>query len=173
VNPYIKLAKDTITAFLKTNKIISPSKDLPARMLTGKAGVFVSIHKKDGSLRGCIGTFKPTKENIAQEILANAIAAATRDPRFPPVTEKELPKLDIKVDILSASKKVSKGKPLDPKKYGLIVSAKDGRKGLLLPSLPGVETAEEQIAICRRKAGIEPNEKVTLEIFTVERHEEK
>lgn len=172
INPYVNLAKKAIKDFLKTGKVSPLPEKLPKRMLIEKAGVFVSIHRKDGSLRGCIGTFKPTKENIAQEIVTNAIAAATRDPRFLPITEKELSSLDIKVDILSASKKVSKGKPLDPKKDGLIISTKDGRKGLLLPNLPGVETAEDQIAICRRKAGIEPNEKVTLEVFTVDRHHE-
>ncbi len=170
IDPYAKLAKNSVKAFLSTGNTISPPDKLPRAMLTKRAGTFVSIHKKDGSLRGCIGTFKPTKENIAKEIIANAIAAATRDPRFPSVTEKELPNLDIKVDILSTSKKVSKHKLIDPKKYGLIVSTKYGRKGLLLPDLPGVETAKEQIAICRRKAGIGPGEKVTLEIFTVDRH---
>jgi AmmeMemoRadiSam system protein A len=171
-DPYVNLAKKTIKTYLETGKTPSLPKDLPDKMLTQKSGVFVSLHQKDGSLRGCIGTFKPTKKNLAQEIIANALAAAFRDPRFPPVTPKELPNLVFSVDILSASKKVSKGKSIDPKKFGLMVTAKDGRKGLLLPDLPSVETAKEQMAICRRKAGIGPDEKVELEVFTVERHHE-
>jgi AmmeMemoRadiSam system protein A len=168
---YTKLAKQTIEAYIKTGKIISPPKDLPQEMLTKKAGVFVSLHLKDGSLRGCIGTFFPTCSNLSQEIIHNAISSATQDPRFPPITEKELPKLTYSIDILSASKIVSKGILSDPKKYGLIVSAQDGRRGLLLPDLPGVRTIEQQIEICRMKAGINPWEPVSYQIFTVERHQ--
>ena len=169
---YLELAKQTVETFIKTSKVISLPKDLPKEMLTKKAGVFVSLHLKDGSLRGCIGTFFPTQTNIAQEIIQNAISSATQDPRFPPVMEKELPKLTYSVDILSASKNVSKDALSDTKKYGLIVSAQDGRRGLLLPDLPGVDTTEEQIKICRMKAGINPWEPVSYQIFTVERHHE-
>jgi len=171
-NKYLELAKQTIETFIKTSKVIPLPKDLPKEMLIKKAGVFVSLHLKDGSLRGCIGTFFPTQTNIAQEIIQNAISSATQDPRFPPVMEKELPKLTYSVDILSASKNVSKDALSDTKKYGLIVSAQDGRRGLLLPDLPGVDTTEEQIKICRMKAGINPWEPVSYQIFTVERHHE-
>jgi len=169
---YVQLAKETIETYIKTRKIISPPRDLLKEMSTRRAGVFVSLHLKDGSLRGCIGTFVPTKKNIALEIMANAISSATQDPRFPPVTEEELPKLTYSVDILSTSKTISKDKLSDPKKYGLIVSVQDGRRGLLLPNLPGVNTIEKQIKICRMKAGINPWEPVNYHIFTVERHSE-
>src|SRR4030042_3922466 len=135
---YVQLAKETIETYIKEGEVISPPKNLPKEMLTRRAGVFVSLHLKDSSLRGCIGTFVPTKKNIALEIMANAVSSATQDPRFPPVTEEELPKLTYSVDILSASKTISKDKLSDPKKYGLIVSSQDGRRGLLLPNLPGV-----------------------------------
>jgi len=169
---YLQLAKETVETYIKEGRIISPPKDLSKEMLTKKAGVFVSLHLKDGSLRGCIGTFVPTKKNLALEIIANAISSATQDPRFSPVTEKELPNLIYSVDILSASKTISKDKLSDPKKYGLIVSTQDGRRGLLLPDLPGINTVEEQIKICRLKAGINPWEPVNYHIFTAERHAE-
>jgi len=176
---YLDLARQTIETYLKTGKIISLPKDLPKEMLTKKAGVFVSLHIKRGlphkgeaPLRGCIGTFFPTQTNIAQEIIQNAISSATKDPRFPPVTVEELPKITYSVDILSASKNVSKDVLSDTKKYGLIVSAQDGRRGLLLPDLPRVDTIEDQIKICRMKAGINPWEPVSYQIFTVERHHE-
>jgi len=169
---YLNLAKKTVETYIKTGKIISPPKDLPKEMETRRAGVFVSLHLKDGPLRGCIGTFVPTKKNIALEIIANAVSSATQDPRFPPITEKELSKLTYSVDILSTSKTISKDKLSDPKKYGLIVSSQDGRKGLLLPNLPDVKTIEEQIKICRMKAGINPWEPVNYHLFTVERHSE-
>lgn len=131
------------------------------------------VHPRNptGVLRGCIGTFLPTKKNVAEEIMHNSIAAATQDPRFPPVTEKELPNLVYSVDILSKPK-LAKKENLNPKKYGLIVVTKDGRRGLLLPDIPGVKTAEEQIQICKRKAGIGPNETITYQVFTVERHKD-
>lgn len=172
MNPCAKLAKDTIETYIKTNKIPPLPKKLPEEMLKKKAGAFVSIHKKDDSLRGCIGTFMPTKPNLALEIVTNAISSATQDPRFPPITEEELPSLTYSVDILSLPKKATR-KQVNPKKYGLIVIAEDGRKGLLLPDISGVDTAEQQIAICKMKAGINPKEKVKFQIFTVERHGEK
>ncbi len=170
MDAYLNLAKQTVETYIKNNKIISPPKDLPKEMLTRRAGVFVSLHLKDGSLRSCIGTFVPTKENIALEIIANAISSTTQDPRFPPVTAEELSELTYSVDILSTLKTISKDKLSDPKKYGLIVSSQDGRKGLLLPNLPDVKTIEEQIKICRMKAGINPWEPVNYHVFTVKRH---
>lgn len=123
-------------------------------------------------LRGCIGTYQPVQKNTALEIIHNAIEAATRDPRFPPITTGELPHLKYSVDILSSLETLTKTDALDVKRYGLIVSTADGRRGLLLPNLPGVETVKQQIGICRQKAGINPSEKITLQRFTVERYEE-
>ncbi len=169
MNSYVKLAKLAIETYLKEGKIISLSDNLPKELMTKKAGVFVSIHHKDGSLRGCIGTFLPTQKSIAHEIIKNALSSALDDPRFPPVTLKELPNLVFSVDILSKPKPTTK-KDLNPKKFGLIVSARNGRRGLLLPDIPSVKTAEQQIEICRSKAGIGPDEEITLETFTVKRH---
>lgn len=165
---YVELAKTIVETQVKTGQAPPLAKGLPQEMLQKKAGTFVSIHRKDGSLRGCIGTFLPTQANIAQEIMTNAIAAA-HDPRFLAISEEELTDLVYSVDLLSEPKPAKK-EELDPKKYGLLVMAPDGRKGLLLPDLPDVETAEEQIAICKRKAGILPDEEVKYQIFTVERH---
>ena len=163
----VELAGKTIEVYIKEKKIVESPAELSSDM-SGKAGVFVSI-KKHGELRGCIGTFAPVTENIAKEIIRNAIAASTEDPRFPPVTVDELPDLDISVDVLSAPEKVSSTGELDVKKYGVIVVA-GGRRGLLLPDLEGVNTPEEQIAICRRKGGIGENEPVELYRFEVKRY---
>ena len=133
-----------------------------------QAGVFVSIHK-EGKLRGCIGTFLPTRENIAKEIISNAVSASTRDPRFDPIGPAELIWLEINVDILSAPEKISSTDDLDVRRYGVIVSS-GSRRGLLLPDLDGVDTVEEQVDIARRKGGIRKDEPVTLERFEVVRH---
>lgn len=178
-DPYIKLAKQTIEEYVKTEKQIEVPKDLPKEMLNEKAGVFVSIHKKsvdnniEGELRGCIGTFQPTKENIAEEIIDNAISACSRDPRFSPVTEDELIDLEISVDILEKPELIDDISVLDPKKYGVIVkSTTDSRTGLLLPDLEGVDTPEYQIVIARQKARIMPDEQIILYGFEVIRHKE-
>lgn len=169
MDPYITLAKKTIEKYIKNGEIIEPPKNLPKEMLTKKAGVFVSLHKK-GELRGCIGTYLPTKENIAKEIISNAISSSTRDPRFPPVRIDELEDLEISVDVLSEPEKINSLNQLDPKKYGVIVKTIDGRSGLLLPDIEGINHPEEQVAIACAKANILPTEKIQLYRFTVERH---
>ena len=165
-SPQVELARKAIEAYIKDGKKIVPSADLPAE-LKEKAGVFVSLHK-GGQLRGCIGTFLPTKPNVAEEIISNAIESSTRDPRFPPVKKEELPGLEISVDVLTTPEPVDNIEELDPKKYGIIVHSK-GRRGLLLPDLEGVDTPEDQIAICRRKAWISDDEPVAIEKFRVRR----
>lgn len=166
-SPLVKLARDTIALYLKSGQRLIPGQNI-IEEFSSPSGTFVSI-KKEGRLRGCIGTFGPTKENIAEEVVSNAISAATKDPRFPPITESELDGLDISVDVLTSPEKVKSKEELDPKRYGLIV--KSGyRRGLLLPDLEGVNTVEEQISICRQKGGIDPYEPIELFRFEVVRH---
>jgi AmmeMemoRadiSam system protein A len=166
-HPLVQLARKTIETYIKEDRIIEPPKEL-AEEMKEKAGVFVSLHRQ-GQLRGCIGTFAPTTENVAKEVIRNAIESSTRDPRFPPMTADELEGLEISVDVLSAPEPVNSIKELDAKQYGVIVKA-EWRRGLLLPDLEGVNTPEEQIAICRRKAGIGENEPVELFRFKVRRY---
>ncbi len=166
-HPLVELARRTIDTYIRERKIIDPPADLIDEMKQ-KAGVFVSLHSK-GALRGCIGTFAPTQENVAREIIMNAISASTMDPRFMPVIQDELGSLEISVDVLSAPEPVNDIAELDAKKYGVIVSA-GGRRGLLLPDLDGVDTPEQQIAICRQKAGISEKEPVQLAKFMVKRY---
>jgi AmmeMemoRadiSam system protein A len=167
MHPYAELAKSAIEEYVKNGNVLTCPKEIPPEMQK-KAGVFVSL-KKHGELRGCIGTFLPCEENIYKEIIRNAIAAATEDPRFYPVQENELNDITYSVDVLSEPEKVKDISELDPKKYGIIV-AKGHRKGLLLPDLDGVDTVEEQLMITKMKAGIDPSDKdVEIFKFTVER----
>jgi len=169
---YTELARKTIYTFLKEKKIIQSPQNLPKEMLEKRAGVFVSLHKKsDNSLRGCIGTYLPTQENIALEIIHNAISASIEDPRFNPLAMPELEDLDISVDILSDPERIKNTDELDAKKYGIIIKSTDGRTGLLLPDIEGVENVDEQISIACQKAGISPSsEKFSIFRFTVTRH---
>ena len=163
----VKWAKQSLKHFLDCQAYWPVPSDIPTEY-SGQAGVFVSL-KKDGELRGCIGTFAPTKQSIAAEIIANAVSAGTEDPRFWPVTAEELEKLTISVDILSLPERVRNQAELDPKRYGVIVK-RGRRSGLLLPDLEGVDRIEDQVAIARDKAGIAACEEVELYRFSVTRY---
>jgi len=166
VHPLVRLAKRSVESYVRKGKVVQAKRLTPE--MKPKAGVFVSIHKS-GELRGCIGTIEPQRNNVAEEIIVNAISSATRDPRFYPVTADELKELEYSVDILAKPRPVKSRKQLNIKRYGVIVEA-GGRKGLLLPDLEGVASVEEQIGICRQKAGIAPDEPVKLYRFEVERY---
>lgn len=171
MNPYILLTKQAVENYIKNGNIISLPEDLTEEFLTRKAGTFVTI-MKDGELRGCIGTYLPIKENIAQEIIHNAIATATEDYRFGPIQKEELPHLSYIVYLLNEPELVKNTKELDPKKYGIII--KTGQKsGLLLPNLEGVDTIEKQISIACQKGGIDPTkERIIIQRFTVEKYDQ-
>jgi len=193
MNPLVLLAKSTVESYVKEGKIIEPPKDLPKEFFQRKAGVFVTIYTKykildtKYQLRGCIGTYLPTRKNIAEEIVQNAIAAATEDYRFGPIQPAELAYLSYEVSILSKPEPVKDIKDLDPKKYGIIVksqgfvaggdvifntSPKSYQKtGLLLPDLDEVDTIEKQISIACQKGGIDPRtEKIIIYKFIVEKY---
>lgn len=164
-HPLVTLARKAIESYLSGFPLPDPE--------TGEdqyepAGAFVSL-KKGGQLRGCIGTIQPVKSSLAHEVVANAVAAATRDPRFEPMTREELEEVAISVDVLGPPEPVSGVEDLDPSRYGVIVQS-GWRKGVLLPDLPGVETAQDQVDIARRKAGIGSEEPVELFRFEVNRY---
>ena len=163
----VALARKSLEYYLTKGEIMR-APDNANEMLLGKAGVFVSL-KKNGELRGCIGTFQSTQPTIAAEIIQNAVSAAIDDPRFSPVRSHELPGLTITVDILSSPEQVDSLAELDPKKYGVVVRC-GRRSGLLLPDLEGVNSIGEQVSIARQKAGIGPGEEIELYRFTVTRY---
>ncbi|HBE79077.1 MAG TPA: AMMECR1 domain-containing protein [Firmicutes bacterium] len=165
-SPPVSYARKTVEAYVKGEAMAEPV-GLESFM-NEKAGTFVSI-KKHGQLRGCIGTTEPTQKNVVEEIKQNAVSASTRDPRFDPISAEELPDLVYSVDILKPAEPVAELADLDPERYGVIVS-QGYRRGLLLPNLEGIETAEEQVAIAMRKAGIPEQAEVELERFEVVRY---
>ena len=165
---YVKLARASAEYFVKNRKIMDVPDWVPDELLNSKAGAFVSIHKF-GALRGCIGTILSTKNNLAQEIIYNAVSAVSEDYRFEPVEESELKWLDINVDVLGEPEKIKSQDQLDVKKYGVIVQS-GSKRGLLLPDLDGVDTVEQQVSIAMRKGGISPGSKIDLFRFQVVRH---
>lgn len=174
---FVELAKSAVENYIKNGEIISPFDDLPKDVLTQKTGTFVTI-MENGNLRGCIGTYLPTKNNIAEEIIHNAIAAATEDYRFRPIQKEDLSEISYTVYILSEPALISGLKELDPEKYGVLVKnvSFDGdfvpKSGLLLPDLKGIDTSEKQVLIACQKGGIDPvREKILIYKFTVEKYQ--
>lgn len=167
-DPYVRLARKSLEAYVEHHKTIIKPQDLPKEMLTQQAGVFVSL-KLDQRLRGCIGTITPTTPSIADEIIQNAISAATRDPRFHPVDITECSRLTISVDVLKPAEPIMSKAELDPKRYGVIVQS-EHHHALLLPNLEGIDTIDEQLRVVLRKAGIHEGEIYTMERFEVVRH---
>ncbi len=165
---YVKLARQSLETYIHTGRPLKQPEGLPEGMTDLRAGVFVSL-KKQGRLRGCIGTISATEPSIAVEIIRNAVSAGTGDPRFDPVTASELSELVYSVDVLGEAEPISSMDELDPSRYGVIVS-RGQRRGLLLPMLEGIDTPQQQVSIALQKAGISRDEKYGLERFKVVRH---
>jgi MEMO1 family protein len=166
------LARRVVENFVTKGEILAMPESL-SELLSQRAGCFVSIKTRAGELRGCIGTIEPTSATLAEEVIVNAISAATRDPRFTPVREAELPGLKYSVDVLSPPE-LARLEDLNPGVYGVIVEDKDGvRRGLLLPNLEGVDTAARQVEIASHKAGIPFGSAVIIRRFRADRYREK
>jgi AmmeMemoRadiSam system protein A len=166
------LAKMSLESYLKNHISIKTPDNLPD-YLHLKAGCFVSLKTKQGDLRGCIGTLFPVCNNVAEEILRNAIQAATQDYRFKPITLEELDNLTYSVDILSPLEPIEDLTNHDVQTYGLLIEAIGGRRAVLLPALPGIDTAEAQLIALRHKAGISADTPVKMSRFSVDRYGDK
>jgi AmmeMemoRadiSam system protein A len=163
----VNLAIEAVRYFLANGKPLPRPENL-GNEFNEKFAVFVSI-KENRNLRGCIGSITPKTSNLGNEIILNAVKAATKDPRFPPISKLELSNLTFSIDVLTPLEAIEGLSEHNPKKYGLVV--KNGSKsGLLLPDLEGVKTAEKQMEICKKKAGISASENVELFRFEVKRY---
>lgn len=172
-HPYARLARRTVERLLHNQPIplSGIEVDSDESLWSAPRACFVSIKTKRGDLRGCIGTILPAQISLDQEIIANAISASTRDPRFNPMTAAELNNVLFSVDVLSLPEPITDIKMLDPAIWGVIVS-KNGRRGLLLPDLDGVDTAEQQLDIAAQKGGIMNLNGAVIERFRVDRYKE-
>ena len=166
------LARSAVESFIRSGQILEPA-EATRGLLGAPAPCFVSLKTLDGELRGCIGTIEPSRDTLAHEIVANAISAATNDPRFEPVSVDELTNLRYSVDVLFPPEKTEMSE-LDPAVFGVIVEDESGtRRGLLLPDISGLTDAAQQVEIAARKAGITAGEPVRLWRFKVERFRER
>jgi AmmeMemoRadiSam system protein A len=131
------------------------------------APVFVTLRSSDGNLRGCIGSLVASEADVVAETARSAVLAASRDPRFMPVTAAELGTLSIEVSVLLPDEAVESERDLDPARFGVVVQDEQGRHGLLLPEVPGIDSPRLQVDVARRKAGIDAHVRITLRRFAV------
>lgn len=165
-HPLVSLAIRSVRHQLEKGHPLPCPNPLPEEMQR-QAATFVSI-KKNGLLRGCIGTLQPKYANMAEEVIQNAIKAANEDPRFPAVEIQELKELTFSVDVLTTPERIKNTTSLDVKHYGLIVRS-ENKKGLLLPDLDNIKTIDQQLKICLKKGGIKKTDNYELYRFEVKR----
>jgi len=162
---YTKIALDSIISFIeKGNTDDLEIKKVPEEMDIRRA-CFVTLHKIDGSLRGCMGTIEPVRENLHLEIIRNSVSSAFHDYRFESVTKNELNQIELSVSVLSKPEKIKSIEELDPEIYGIIVSDGGFRKGVLLPAIKTVDTIEKQIDIAKSKGGLQNMNNKSLVIY--------
>ena len=167
-----ELARRAVETFVRERRLIKEAPDSSQVLLHQPAPCFVCLKTLDRQLRGCIGTIEPATPALWEEVVANAVGAASRDPRFQPVTKAELASLRYSVDVLERPEATT-FEELDPKAFGVVVESGDGsRRGLLLPDIEGVETAARQVEIAARKAGLSPRQPLKLYRFRVRRYKE-
>jgi AmmeMemoRadiSam system protein A len=167
-----ELARKAVEAYVLGGQMVEPPAFPETSPLGRPSACFVCIKTVGRELRGCIGTVEPEQATLAEETIANAVKAATRDPRFRPVSGDELPSLLYSVDILG-SLEPARFEDLNPAAFGVVVTDQSGsRRGLLLPDIESIETAGQQVGVAARKAGIKPGEPLRLYRFRTRRFSE-
>lgn len=164
----IELAGKTVETYLLTGRMPALPQDAPPEW-SRPAGAFVSL-KRDGRLRGCIGTYIARHPTLIEEIMHNAVSSAVDDPRFLPITIDELSQVKFSIDVLGPLEAVMTNKDLDPSIFGVLVRGAGNRAGLLLPDLEGIDTVDKQVEIAMRKGGLSPDEAVETYRFRVKRY---
>jgi AmmeMemoRadiSam system protein A len=125
-----QIAKTVIENGIKGKPV--PELKIDSPVLKENRGAFVSLHKK-GQLRGCIGYIEG-RGPLHKTIEEMAGAAAFRDPRFTPVTERDLPELEIEISVLTPLKKITDVNEIEVGRHGIYIK-KEWRSGLLLPQV--------------------------------------
>jgi len=148
----LEIARKTLEEYLTSGKIPEISPKNPS--LLENLGAFVTL-RKHGELRGCIGEFEP-KEPLYKVIQRMAAAAATEDPRFPPVSASELKDIKIEISVITPKRKISDWKEIELGKHGVVVQ-KGFHSGTFLPQVAtetGWSLEEFLSQLCWQKAGL-------------------
>ncbi len=157
----IAIARTAISAHLHGHEYIPPS--LP--VIPGCAGLFVTLWTGKNTLRGCMGELGP-QPALGDAIARCAVAAAVRDSRFRPLSLCDLARVTVEISLLCQPHRVSSLEELDPARYGVIVR-QGKQRGVLLPAIPGIEQAQDQVAIACRKGFIDTERHFVIDRFEV------
>jgi len=125
----LTLAREAIQAWVSAAPAHVPA---PSDVLEEPSGAFVSIHKR-GELRGCIGHIEPN-EPLGAVVTRCAVAAASTDSRFPPITVEELQQIDIEISVLGPLEAIHGPNQIEVGRHGLVVEL-GWHRGLLLPQV--------------------------------------
>ena len=156
------LGRRAIETYLRSHQLIEPPEPIPMEWQAPSAA-FVTL-RKNGAMRGCVGSTRPTEATAAHELIRYAIASAVRDPRFHPVRLDEVPLLSIRVQLLDPAEPIIDITRIDPKTDGIIVRSGD-RQALLLPGIEEIVTPEQQLRAACQKAGIDRHAALQVERF--------
>lgn len=154
----VKLARKAIERYINSGEVIELSIDIPEKLKRrGMAFVTIERFSKNRELRGCIGFLQPITP-LAKTVINAAIAAATEDPRFPPLSRDELNDIVVEVSVLSLPRPIKDVGEITIGKHGLVIS-RGLNSGTLLPQVP-VEYCwdiETFLAESCLKAGLDPD----------------
>jgi len=128
----LRIARSTLREYLAIG-MIPPGKP-HRKTLHQPAGAFVTLKTREGQLRGCIGTFA-AEDPLYATIQKMAVSSATRDPRFPPVTEEELENLELEISVLSPRETIDDPAAVQVGTHGLCIT-RGHHHGVLLPQVP-------------------------------------
>lgn len=162
----LRIARETLTEYLTdgTTPVYSPEDS----GLVQEVAAFVTLRRRDGELRGCIGRVE-VSQPLYRTVQECAISAATTDFRFPPVTEEELDKILIEISALSPFRRINSPHEIQVGRHGLLIR-KGFRVGLLLPQVASDRswTRDEFLhAICL-KAGLPSGAWADAELYVFE-----
>jgi len=151
----LQLARDTVEC--RVNGRPLPEWQGGDLRLKADGAVFVTLKEKSGRLRGCIGSIQ-AHTSLHRSVVQNAVAAASKDPRFSPVRPEELPNLAVEVTVLSPMEPVSGSSEIEVGRHGVYLEA-SGRSSVFLPQVP-VEQGWDLATYLRElalKAGLPPD----------------
>lgn len=158
-NALLEIARSSIQTYLNSQQV--PKITIPENLnkLNAKQGTFVTLHKS-GELRGCIGQILPSEEPLWMVVQKMAIAAATKDKRFPPIKPEELKNITVEISVLSVPKKVTNPEEeIKLGKHGVIVQ-QGQNSGVFLPQVAESFNNDLNLfmaELCAQKAGLPKN----------------
>ncbi len=167
------MAREAVARYLETGDVPAFEGEEPELNL--RQGCFVTLWKK-GKLRGCVGTFE-TGRSIGENVLRMAVASASQDTRFPPVTRQEWKEISIEISVLGDLKKIWSIEEIEIGRHGVHVQS-GFRSGTYLPEVAVQQqwSREEFVTYCaREKAGLSPEEcaEAEVSIYEVEKFSEE